>query len=366
MSEKEHYPILDIDIGKLKSNATQVISRCNRQGISVAGVVKGFSGLPEMARAMYDSGTSQIASSRLRHFRELKAAGIPSPYLLLRIPMLSELEEVVALADYSLQSDIKTLDTLQLVCEAQNKRHKVIIMVDLGDLREGFWDKEEAVAACLHVENDLSMVELAGVGTNLGCYGAIQPTPEKMNELVNIAQNVENKIGRKLELVSGGATSSYTLVHWATMPHGVNHLRIGEGISLAYDLQVDWEIKDMDYLYKDVYTLKAQVVEVRKKPSYPQGTFCIDAFGNKPTFTDRGFRKRALVAVGRADVSDVLKLMPRALGIEILGGSSDHTILDIENYPQDLSPGDILEFDLNYTTQVFLTASPDVKKRFIE
>jgi predicted amino acid racemase len=366
MKEKEYYPVLDIDISKLTSNAMQVISRCNEKHIAVAGVIKGFSALPQMAKVMYESGTAQIASSRLRHFREIKEAGIPGPFLLLRIPMFSELESVVALVDYSLQSDIRTLDALQLECEAQNKRHKVIIMVDLGDLREGFWDKEEAVAACVHVEKNLSMIELAGVGTNLGCYGAIQPTPEKMSELLDVAHKVETNIGRKLEIVSGGATSSYSLVHWGTMPKGINHLRIGEGISLAYDLQVDWEIKDMDYLYKDVYTLKAQVIEVREKPSYPQGTLCIDAFGNKPTFVDRGFRKRALIAVGRADVSDVEKLMPRAKGIEVLGGSSDHTILDVEDYPGELIPGDILEFDLNYTTQVFLTASSDVKKRFIE
>lgn len=366
MQEKECYPVLDINLGKLKSNATQVISRCNKMGIAVAGVIKGFSALPQMAKAMREAGTAQIASSRLRHFKEIKEAGIPGPYLLLRIPMLSELEGVVALADYSLQSDIKTLNALQLECAAQNKRHKVIIMVDLGDLREGFWDQEEAIAACVYVEKNLPLVELAGIGTNLGCYGAIQPTPEKMHALLRVAKSVESEIGRTLEIISGGATSSYSLVHWGTMPEGINHLRIGEGISLAYDLQVDWEIKDMDYLCKDVYTLKAQVVEVRKKPSYPQGTFCIDAFGNKPTFIDRGFRKRALIAVGRADVSDVLKLMPRAKGIEILGGSSDHTILDVEDYPGELIPGDILEFDLNYTTQVFLTASPDVKKRFIE
>ena len=366
MNEKEYYPVLDINIGKLKSNARQVISRCNERGIAVAGVIKGFSALPQMAQAMVEARAAQIASSRLRHFKEIKEAGVVGPCFLLRIPMLSELDEVVALADYSLQSDVKTLDALHAECCAQRKRHKVVIMVDLGDLREGFWDKEEAVAACLHVEKDLPMLELAGVGTNLGCYGAIQPTPEKMNELLDVARRVEDKIGRKLEIVSGGATSSYTLVHWGTMPEGINHLRIGEGISLAYDLQVDWEIKDMDYLYKDVYTLKAQVLEVRTKPSYPQGNFCIDAFGNKPTFVDRGFRKRALIAVGRADVSDVLKLMPRAEGIEVLGGSSDHTILDVENYSGELEPGDILEFDLNYTTQVFLTASADVKKRFIE
>jgi len=366
MKDKERYPLLEIDIRKFEHNAKEVISRCNARGIEVAGVIKGFSALPEMSKALSECGIAQIASSRLRHFQEMKEANVPGPYLLLRIPMMSELDKVVSLSDYSLQSNVETLDALELECESQGKTHKVIIMIDLGDLREGFWDKDQAMEACLHVENDLPMVNLAGIGTNLGCYGAIQPTPQKMNELLAVAEKLEHNIGRKLEIISGGATSSYSLVHWGTMPKGINHLRIGEGISLAYDLQVDWEIKDMDYLYKDVYTLKAQVIEVEIKPSYPQGTFCIDAFGNKPTFIDRGFRKRALVAVGRADVADIPKLMPRAAGIYVLGGSSDHTILDIQDYPGELKPGDVLEFDLNYTTQVFLTASLDVLKRYIK
>ena len=365
MSGQDRYPLLEISIGKFVHNATEILSRCAAQGISVAGVVKGYAAFPELASALSRCGASQLASSRIRHLAELRRAGLPGPYMLLRIPMISELRDVVDLADYSLQSDLRTLRALQSECLAQNKKHKVILMADLGDLREGFWHADELVQACVEVEEELSMVELAGVGTNLGCYGAIQPTPEKMHELLGIARRVEAAIGRKLEIVSGGATSSYTLVHWNTMPEGINHLRIGEGISLAYDLPVDWGIEDMDYLYQDVYTLKAQVIEVREKPSYPQGTFCIDAFGGKPVFTDRGVRKRALVAVGRADVADIHRLMPRAAGIEVLGGSSDHTILDVENYPGELRAGDIVEFDLNYTTQLFLMLSPDVIKRLV-
>lgn len=366
MTEKERYPLLEIDLKKFEHNARQVLSRCAARGIAVAGVIKGFSAYPELAAAMVRCGTAQLGSSRLRHFKEIKQAGIPGPYLLLRIPMLSELDQAVELTDYSLQSDRTTLSALQEECLRQNRKHKVILMADLGDLREGFWDKDEMVETCAWVEEELSMVELAGVGTNLGCYGAIQPTPGKMRELVDIARRVEARIGRELEIVSGGATSSYTLVHWGTMPEGINHLRIGEGISLAYDLPVDWKIKDMDYLYQDVFTLKAQVIEVREKPSYPQGTSFIDAFGNKPAFQDRGIRRRALAAIGRAELSEIPKLMPREKGITVLGGSSDHTILDVEDYPGTLRPGDILEFDLNYTTQVFLTASPDVTKRVVQ
>lgn len=130
-------------------------------------------------------------------------------------------------------------------------------------------------------------MELAGVGVNLTCYGSTKPTPEKMQALLAIAARIEKRIGRKLEIISGGATSSYTLVHWGTMPAGINHLRIGENILLGKDLQVNWGIQDMDYLRMDGFTLRAEVVEVREKPTYPIGEFAIDAFGRKPVCGSR-------------------------------------------------------------------------------
>ena len=145
-------------------------------------------------------------------------------------------------------------------------------MADLGDLREGFWDREEMVETCVHVERELPHVHLRGVGVNLSCYGSIRPTPEKMNELIDIAREVERRIGRPLETVSGGATSSYTLVHSGAMPEGINHLRIGENILLAKDLQIDWGIRGMDYLQMDAFTLRAEIIELRRKPPIRRGS----------------------------------------------------------------------------------------------
>lgn len=360
------YPLLEIDLKKLAHNAREVLGRCGRAGIGVAAVVKGFAAQPAMARVLQESGAAQLATSRLRHIRNMRQAGLEGPFMLLRVPMQSELGELAELADYSLHSDWDTLKALQEVCRRRKRRHKVVIMVDLGDLREGFYDGREAVEACLAVEEELDWLELAGLGTNLGCYGAIRPTVEKMEDLLRLARQVEEGLGRKLEMISGGATSSYALVHQGIMPAGINHLRIGEGISVAYDLPVDWGMRDMDYLFRDVYTLKAQLVEVRRKPSLPQGETCIDAFGNVPVFRDRGWRLRALAAIGRADLGDVSKLLPRMKGVEVLGGSSDHAILDIEEAEEPLAVGDVLSFDMNYTTQVFLMASEDVTKRWIE
>ena len=355
------YPQLEFDLALLRSNADAVISRCRGMGIRVCGVVKGVDGLPEAARVLRAAGAAELGTSRLEQVAKCRAAGVPGPWLLIRIPGLTELPDVVALCETSLQSEWPTLLALEEECLRQNKTHRVIVMTDLGDLREGFWDKKELVDVCERVERELPHVHLAGIGVNLTCYGSTKPTPEKMNELVGLARQVEQRIGRKLEIVSGGATSSFTLVHWGTMPAGVNHLRIGEAILLGKDLQVDWGIRDMDYLRMDALTLRAEVVEVKDKPTYPIGEFAIDAFGHKPIYEDRGIRRRAILALGRADVGELESLIPREPGLTVIGGSSDHCIVDVEDCPRRLQVGDIVEFSLCYSHMLYATARSDMR-----
>lgn len=355
------YPQLEFDLALLRSNADAVISRCRGMGIRVCGVVKGVDGMPEAARVLRAAGAAELGTSRLEQVAKCRAAGVPGPWLLIRIPGLTELSDVVALCETSLQSEWPTLLALEEECLRQNKTHRVIVMTDLGDLREGFWDKDELVDVCERVERELPHVQLAGIGVNLTCYGSTKPTPEKMNELVGLARQVEQRIGRKLEIVSGGATSSFTLVHWGTMPAGVNHLRIGEAILLGKDLQVDWGIRDMDYLRMDALTLRAEVVEVKDKPTYPIGEFAIDAFGRKPVYEDRGIRRRAILALGRADVGELESLIPREPGLTVIGGSSDHCIVDVEDCPRRLQVGDIVEFSLCYSHMLYATARSDMR-----
>ena len=355
------YPQLEFDLALLRSNTDAVISRCRGMGIRVCGVVKGVDGLPEAARVLRAAGAAELGTSRLEQVAKCRGAGVPGPWLLIRIPGLTELPDVVALCETSLQSEWPTLLALEEECLRQNKTHRVIVMTDLGDLREGFWDKKELVDVCERVERDLPHVQLAGIGVNLTCYGSTKPTPEKMNELVGLARQVEQRIGRKLEIVSGGATSSFTLVHWGTMPAGVNHLRIGEAILLGKDLQVDWGIRDMDYLRMDALTLRAEVVEVKDKPTYPIGEFAIDAFGRKPVYEDRGIRRRAILALGRADVGELESLIPREPGLTVIGGSSDHCIVDVEDCPRRLQVGDIVEFSLCYSHMLYATARSDMR-----
>lgn len=279
--------------------------------------------------------------------------------MLIRVPMLSEAADVVRLTEISLNSEAKVLRALNHQAGLQDKQHKVILMVDLGDLREGFWDREELMEAALCVENNMHNLELAGVGTNLGCYGGIDATVEKLNELVECAEAIEEKIGRELEFVAGGSTTSYPRVLEKNMPRRINLLRIGEAMLLARDLQDFWGC-DMSDMHRDVFTLQAEVIEAREKPTYPVGKIMYDAFERKPEFEDRGIRKRALIALGRADFAFPDMLIPRDKNIQILGASSDHTILDVQDCQREYKVGDIIEFDLCYSTIVYVTNSPNV------
>ena len=180
--------------------------------------------------------------------------------------------------------------------------------------------------------------------------------PDFTEKLVSAAEAVERAIGRELQYISGGASTSVHMVLDGTLPARVNHLRIGEfallgGIYGCYP----------DFLRRDVFTLRMEVVECKPKPSYPVGELTVDAFGKTREYTDRGIRRRALCAAGRVDCGDPFDLTPRLAGVEVLGASSDHTILDVEDAAVPVRLGDVLDFGVSYGSLVYLTNTPEVR-----
>lgn len=364
---KPGYPKLVVDLNKLRQNIVTIKNLCAAEGVEIAGVIKGCTGLFPCVQQFENAGVKYIASSRLEQLAELKEGGIQTPLAMIRVPMISEAEDVVRYCEYSLNSEVSVLEALNLHARKQDKTHNVILMADCGDLREGWWDKDEMVRAALKVEHELKNVNLAGVGMNVGCYGSIVATPEKIQELITVAERIEDEIGRELQIISGGSTSSLMRVLDGNLPERVNMLRIGEGILLSYDLPnlYGYECGNM---HQDVFTIRAEVIEVKDKPSHPVGEIGFDAFGHRVEYEDRGIRRRALIGLGKCDYGDPADLLPRMKGIEILGASSDHTILDIQeavDAGNDIKVGDVLEFDVKYSTMVYLTNSPNVAKVFI-
>lgn len=357
-------PALIIDHEKLRSNMKTIISWCNESGIDVAGVFKVTGGMASTALDYEACGAKWIASSRLEQLARAKAAGVKIPMLMIRVPMLSELDEMVKVCEYSLQSEFVTLKAADEAAIKAGKIHNVILMADLGDLREGFFELEELVDVAKYTEEVLTGLHLAGIGTNLGCYGSVKPTEEKMKQLVEYAEAVEKAIGRPLEIVSGGASSSLMPHFDGVMPEKINMLRLG-GAAFTGSLEETCRIygrKEMDVLYDDGITLEAEIIELRTKPTHPIGELGVNAFGKKAVYKDRGNRRRALLAIGGADFGDPADILPQIEGAEVLGCSGDHTILDIEDCEGPFKVGDVVRFKLHYSAILHLTSSENVTK----
>ena len=360
------YPKLKVDLNKFRDNYRAIRELCQEQGIQVAFVIKGCNGLPKIAKVAIEEGAKIIGTSRLKQFKNLGDLG-EVERLLLRIPMASEIDDVIRYSDISLASDIDMLNLLNQQAKLQKTQHQVILMADLGDLREGFWQASDLIDAALVVENNMKYLELAGIGTNLGCYGAIKSTPEKMNQLLDLRDQVENAIGRKLKYVSGGQTTALPLVYSKEMPKGINMLRVGEAILLGRDMPelFNCPVKNT---HNDVFVLESQLAEIKEKPSYPVGEIVSDCFGLVPDFKDKGMILHGIVGAGKVDYGYSDMLVPMDEGVEILGASSDHTILDLTNVKnrQKLKVGDVLRFRLSYANIVHLCSKGDLNIEYVE
>jgi predicted amino acid racemase len=346
-------PRLEISLAKIAHNASTLKDLYGARGIQISAVTKVVCGDPRIAEALVECGIEMLADSRIANIKRMRDAGIASVFMLLRGPSLSQVAEVVAYTDLSLNSDLSVIRRLSRQAVKQHVIHKVILMVELGDLREGFMpaDLQGAVEQVL----DLDGIALVGIGANLACFGGIRPDDANMVRLSQIARDVEERFGLILPHVSGGNSGNYNWFMSTEDLGRITDLRLGESIYLGRETLGRDPIEG---LFTDAFTLVAEVIESKMKPSVPYGAACQNVAGHLPEFEDRGRITRVILSIGTQDVV-VSGLTPRA-EIDILGASSDHVILDGKN--NEYIAGDELEFDLDYGALLSVMTSPYVEK----
>ena len=348
-------PRIEIALAQVQHNAWMLSTLYGQKGISLMGVSKAVLGDPSIVKAMVQGGVKFIADSRLENIQKMKQARVPAQFVLLRTA-LSQAEAVIKDVDISLNTELETIKELSYQATRQHKIHSIILMVELGDLREGILpgDLAQFVRKTLAFVN----IEIIGIGCNLACYGGIKPNNQKMHELSQLAAAIEKEFHLHLEIISGGNSANYEWYESANKVERINNLRLGESIFLGCETINRAAIPG---LYTSAFKLVAEVIESKDKPSLPYGESCRDAFGNMPIFVDRGIRRRVILALGRQDVL-VSGLKP-GHDLEILGSSSDHLVLDCNNH--DLKVGNEVTFDLDYGGLLSAMTSPFIKKQFV-
>ncbi|MEX1335475.1 MAG: alanine/ornithine racemase family PLP-dependent enzyme [Candidatus Limnocylindrales bacterium] len=344
---------MEVDLTKIEHNAVALVGALAARGIAVTGVTKATLGSSEIAKVWLRAGVTGLGDSRVENLRALRAASVTARLTLIRSPMITQVDAVVREADVSLNTEIEIIRHLSAAAARAERLHGVILMVELGDLREGIMprDLEAIVLQTLRLPNLI----LYGIGANLACHSGVSPDATNMGELSGLADSVEARFGLELAIISGGNSGNLDWILSGADTARVNDLRLGESLLLGRE---PLHRRPLEGLHTDAITLVAEVIESGSKPSRPWGDVAERAFGSTERRVRHGITQQALLAVGEQDTDCAALLAPA--GFEIIGASSDHLVLDCGN---DLPPvGGEIRFGLGYSALVRAMTSPFVSQ----
>ncbi|MDD4028766.1 MAG: alanine/ornithine racemase family PLP-dependent enzyme [Caldisericia bacterium] len=351
-------PILSIHIEKLRNNLAVILGLCEQNNIQLTPITKVVMGDPVICK-MYTERVTSLGDSRLRDIVRMKNNAIEAEFMLIRTPSLKNVAPVVEICDSTLNTELKVLEAMNEYCLEKKITHKAICMIEMGDLREGIMpqDFQDFLKQCRHFRG----LEIVGIGANATCFAGLIPTPDNLSVLEKAAKDFVSIMGHKPLYISGGGSNVIPLLENQTLPPYINHLRVGESIVMGVDAIYK---KPVQGCFQDCFTLTGEIIELKTKPSIPLQPLTKNAFGETPIFKDKGLRKRAIVDIGRLD-TDVSEIEPLDLGITILGASSDHLIVDVEEAEQSFQVGDRISFGLHYSALLYSMSSDYVQKKYI-
>ncbi len=344
-------PRVLINLEKLIHNYQKIQQRCLQAGITLTAVVKGVAGNSRILHTLIDAGLTDIGDSRLENLAVLP----PYPHvskMLLRLPALSRISEVVKYSDISLNTEPAVLEALS----RSNIPHRVLLMVDLGDRREGVLEDDllQLARRCAQLPN----IQLHGIGSNFSCFAGVKPSPAKLAKLVSLARDIEKECGIRLEYISGGNSSSLPLLYSGEIPPGINHLRIGEGIFLGRETLNGTTLPE---LYHDAFIVEAEITQAQWKPDQADGEVGMDAFGRKPDLPKVDSGIRLLINLGHQD-TPLSGLQPLDPDLRIMGGSSDYMVIAAQGGHK---VGEKVQFLPNYWSLLGVMTSPYVEKVYV-
>ncbi len=345
---------------KLRHNFKVLNQVFAQNKIEWAIVAKLLCGNEKFLEVLLNLSDKEICDSRLSNLKTIKKLSPSTQTIYIKPPAKRLAKSIVKFADVSFNTEIATLELLSEEAVKQNKIHRVVLMVEMGELREGIMVRnlmqfyDEVIA--------LPNIEVVALGTNLNCLNGILPDEKKLVKLNRFKEIIEEHSGKTIPYISGGSSVTIPLIFKNEVPDGINHFRVGETLFFGTNVYEDSSLTGM---YQDVFTLTAEIIEMQEKPTIPSGTVGTNLTGETPTFSEEEKGKssiRAIVDVGLLDIDhkDIAVLLP---GIEIIGASSDMLILDLGENTEHLEVGDTIDFSMNYMAVLRAMNSDYVDKK---
>lgn len=351
---------ITLDSKKLKANFQYLDTLFNKHQIQWTVVSKILSGNSMFMMELLSLGVKQLADSRVSNLKTVKKIdpGIETMYI--KPPAKRAISSVVKYADISMNTEIETIKRLSDEAQKQGKVHKVIIMIELGELREGVVGDNliDFFSKVFSYEN----IDVIGIGTNLTCLYGVLPNQDKLIQLCLYEQLIEARFNKQIPYVSGGSSVTIPLLSNKLLPKGINHFRVGESLFLGTDVYNDEPMKNMK---TDVLRLYSEIIELSEKPIVPSGDMGSNVEGSEFDFKKEDIGQvghRAILDLGLLDV-DMDHIKPVDEEIEFAGASSDMLVVNLGKNKQGYNVGDLIEFKLDYMGTLRAINSKYIDKR---
>jgi len=351
---------ITLDIKKLKSNFDYLNTLFKKNGIEWSIVSKLLSGNKIFLTELLKFDINQICDSRVSNLKMIKSINPKIETIYIKPPAKRSISSVVKYADVSMNTEFATIKMLAEEAKKQNKIHKIIIMIELGELREGVMGED--FMAFYESVFKLKNIQVVGIGANLTCLYGVLPNHDKLIQLSLYEQLIEAKFNRQIEYVSGGSSVTIPLIFQNLLPKGVNHFRVGETLFLGTDVYNNRPFKKM---HSDVFKLYSEIIELTEKPVVPMGEFGTNVEGESITFDQTNIGEtsnRAIIDLGLLDVDiNHLELVDKT--IKIAGASSDMIVIDLGENRKKYKVGDLIEFKLDYMGTLRILNSKYIEKK---
>jgi predicted amino acid racemase len=358
---------LVIKTNKILKNIKKMNSYLAQNNIKWTLVAKVLSGhratLEKLLEDPEIKNLHSIGDSRLSNLKVIKKIRPDIVTMYIKPAAIQSVKNVVKYADISFNSSYSTLEALNEEAKKQGKIHRVVIMVEMGELREGVI-RENIVDFYSRIFN-LSNIQVIGLGTNLGCMYGVEPTYDKLIQLCLYEQLLETKFNKRLEIISGGSSITLPLISKKKIPKAVNHFRIGEAAFLGTSPLNNKKFRNLS---TDTFEYDANIIEMEEKESNPDGVISDASIGHiQDPASNQKKTYRAILDFGILDV-DVNEITPKDKNVEFIGTTSDMTVYSLGaniNRSQRLKykVGNKIAFKPNYMAVARLMNSKFINKR---
>ncbi len=347
---------------RLKHNYTFLEELFADKNIEWGVVTKLLCGNRSYIQEVVNLGVREIHDSRISNLKVVKSIDPTIQTVYIKPPAKRSIKNLIRYADVSLNTEFSTIKMLSDEAVRQNKKHKILIMIEMGDLREGVIGTQ--VLDFYGKIFKLPNIQIVGLGTNLNCLHGVMPSHDKLIQLSLYKQLIEAKFNRKIPWVSGGTSVTVPLLLKNMRPEGVNHFRVGEILYFGMNL---FTMEKVEGMRDDVFKLHAEIIELYEKPKVPMGELAENPSGEKTEIDEEDYGKksyRAILDIGLLDMSPEF-LIPDDKRIEITGASSDMLVIDLGRSNRNYKVGDLVSFKLRYMGALRLLNSDYIEKKIV-